>query len=114
MIYFIQEENNREGLIKIGYSVNPYGRLKQIQGMSPIRLEIIKLLEGDTNLEYFLHNEFSDLRVQGEWFSPGKKLQLFMIDPSFLVKEFYRIDSYKRTQRLEELHSIHYNNKETI
>jgi len=63
-IYFIRAGN----FIKIGYAVDPYSRLKQLQTGNPQKLELVGYVEGDYETEAHIHSLFADFRVKGEWF----------------------------------------------
>lgn len=70
-VYFIRATN---GLVKIGVAHDPKERLRTIQGMSPLRLELVGVLPGlGARGEAALHERFSYCRSHGEWFyeSPG-------------------------------------------
>ncbi|MGY1503673.1 GIY-YIG nuclease family protein (plasmid) [Streptomyces sp. QTS52] len=53
---------------KIGVSAAPERRLRQIQSMSPLRLEILWTCAGSYQLEGRLHAHLSAYRSHGEWF----------------------------------------------
>lgn len=74
MIYFV----SKSGFVKIGYSSNPYKRLKQLQTGSPERLELMFTIPGDRKLEKRLHKLLWRNREANEWFflSPGLILYL--------------------------------------
>jgi len=75
-VYFIQSEIN--GYIKIGKSYNPKGRLISLQGSSPVKLKLLKTIDGGIYLEYILHTYFGKYRHHGEWFKPNSKLNRFV------------------------------------
>ena len=68
-VYVIKAE--KTGLYKIGYTINPEQRLKQLQLSSPDILHyVIEIQIGDmVALEKRLHEEYADKRVNGEWFN---------------------------------------------
>lgn len=74
-VYFIQAPN---GLVKIGKSNNPKQRLKNLQHMSPVRLEMKRTIRGGLYLEHALHKYFKHLRKHGEWFKPDYELKQFI------------------------------------
>ncbi len=76
MIYFIK--NIETGRIKIGYSETPKKRLRELQTGSDSRLVIIKTIKGDLNKEKELHDKFSHLRTNGEWFESDDELLQFI------------------------------------
>ncbi|MDX2521603.1 GIY-YIG nuclease family protein [Streptomyces stelliscabiei] len=53
---------------KIGVSTDPVRRLRQIQSMSPLRLEILWTCPGGYPLEGHLHTQLRAYRSHGEWF----------------------------------------------
>jgi hypothetical protein len=42
--------------------------LSALQTGSPLKLKVIGYVDGDKDLEKALHSEFSDKKIQGEWF----------------------------------------------
>lgn len=62
--YFIKDPST--GLIKIGRSMNPRGRLSSIQCGSGVKLELIAIIDRD--VERKLHKRFAEYRQVGEWF----------------------------------------------
>lgn len=71
-IYFIQEDLNDNGLIKIGFSIGFDKRFKDLQRMCPVKLKLIALQKGTIKDEKKLHERFKKHRVHGEWFKPKK------------------------------------------
>src|SRR4051812_30367856 len=68
-IYFIQAGTN--GPIKIGRSINPNKRMKQLQDYNPFELHLIQcLVDGNIQKEAALHMHFASARMRGEWFRP--------------------------------------------
>lgn len=66
--YFILNTETR--LIKIGKSINPDQRLKDIQGMAGAKLKMMAVI--DKNIEHELHIYFKEYRRIGEWFDDSK------------------------------------------
>jgi len=66
-LYIIQSD--LEGKIKIGRSIQPYKRLKQLQTGNPNKLRMIHVFENMGHLESYLHDVLSSFRLCGEWFS---------------------------------------------
>lgn len=75
MIYFIRLGNK---FIKIGYSVNPSERLKELQTGSPVKLHLQATLEGSFQTEKGLHDLFKHLRTKGEWFRYTDEIKYFI------------------------------------
>lgn len=71
-VYFIGDSS--AGTIKIGYSKNLAQRLSQLQTATTNELQLLGSLVGGSRLERRLHEQFSSLRVRGEWFRPGPEL----------------------------------------
>jgi hypothetical protein len=64
-VYFVE----RDGLIKIGVSIDPYTRVRGYKGV------LLALIPGDHSIEYAHHKRFAHLLAKGnEWFSPGGDL----------------------------------------
>ena len=59
--------NKRNGLYKIGLSINPITREKTLQSEEP-EIEVIYTYKGGFKIEKEIHNTFKDKRVRGEWF----------------------------------------------
>ncbi len=68
MIYFIQERDEPTGPVKIGYSNKPKVRLSGIQTSNHRPLTILRQIAGSALAEAWLHKQFADLALRGEWF----------------------------------------------
>lgn len=66
VVYLIGDRTS--GRVKIGRSVNANERIRDIQAMSPIALEILWTHSGGAALETQLHRHFGGRRLHGEWF----------------------------------------------
>lgn len=64
MIYFIKTKK----AVKIGVSVDPEARLKELQVGNPFPLKIAATLPGHFATEKELHSVFERFRLKGEWF----------------------------------------------
>ena len=74
MIYFIAAGKH----IKIGYSVDPVSRLKELQTGNPLKLSIRATIQnGCFKTETGLHEMFEHLRKKGEWFRYTDELLWF-------------------------------------
>lgn len=85
MIYLISHENQ---FLKIGYTKNINKRLNQLQTSSPVKLEVLHLIDGNINLEKELHVLFKDLRVNGEWFNFDTSILQYFVDKKCLLWEY--------------------------
>ena len=65
-IYFIRAGD--DGFVKIGKSKCPDKRLASLQSANPLRLSIIRTIDGDSAEERIVHMAFEHLHVHGEWF----------------------------------------------
>lgn len=59
-------------VVKIGTTTRPDQRIKDIQTMSPVPIEVLALMPGGRAEEAALHRHFSGLRTHGEWFDFGE------------------------------------------
>ena len=68
-IYLIQSLN--DGYYKIGTSVNPNKRIEQLQTSNSSKLKIINTYNSEfyNLIETALHNHYSHLKLNGEWFN---------------------------------------------
>lgn len=79
-VYFIQAEN---GLTKIGKSVEPDKRIQSLKTASPLKLEIIRVIEtADMHtLEQYYHKKFAEKRVKREWFDLSEEDLVNLTNP---------------------------------
>ena len=72
MTYLYAILDTESGYIKIGYSVNPHVRLRELQTGSAGKLELIhseRVADSSARLlEQSLHRELNPYRARGEWF----------------------------------------------
>jgi hypothetical protein len=73
-VYFIRCGDH----IKIGRSVDPWGRLASLQTANPFPLEMLALSPGGGEFETGLHEAFSDDNTNGEWFRVTDRLLAFI------------------------------------
>lgn len=71
-IYFFQGECG--GPIKIGYSLSPRQRLKELQTGYPDLLKVLAIIRGTEKDEKEMHERFAKFRLRGEWFRPDAEL----------------------------------------
>jgi hypothetical protein len=72
-VYFMRPIGKR-GPIKIGCSIRPAKRLRDVEIWSPDLLEIVATAPGDHAHERSLHGLFAEQRRHGEWFNWSKRL----------------------------------------
>ena len=82
MIYLISYDNQ---FLKIGYTKNINKRLCQLQVSSPVKLEVLHLINGNVTLEKELHVLFKDLRTSGEWFTYNASILEYFVDKECLL-----------------------------
>ncbi|MGV6860992.1 MAG: GIY-YIG nuclease family protein [Putridiphycobacter sp.] len=75
-VYFMK--NPRNNLIKIGVSIHPNIRKKQLESKNN-KLEILRIIDsGGFELERELHEKFKQYRMQGEWFKSNEDILSFI------------------------------------
>jgi DNA-binding XRE family transcriptional regulator len=85
MIYLISYSDQ---YLKIGYTKNINKRLIQLQTSSPVKLEVLHLIDGNVTLEKELHLLFKDLRTQGEWFIYDNTIIEYFINKKCLLWKY--------------------------
>jgi hypothetical protein len=75
-VYFaLAKEVNR---LKIGFSVNPVYRHSDLTRQSPIRIELVGLVEGTIQTEVALHQRFVRQWIMREWFDYSGELREYV------------------------------------
>lgn len=79
-VYIIQLGDT--DIYKIGISIDPDKRLKQLQSKSPIPLNLLWTNFGHDykSIEKFIHYWFKDKRVRGEWFKLSSEDILYITE----------------------------------
>lgn len=75
MVYLVEAKN---GLIKIGFSNNPEGRVITINSHSAIPVRLIAYWPGSRREENSLHKRFGASRTHCEWFALTPDLSAFV------------------------------------
>lgn len=70
MIYFIRGG----GMVKIGVAGSVRERLALLQTGSPVKLAVIRTIEGGKLVEAWLHECFAPSRSHGEWFEYSERM----------------------------------------
>jgi len=65
-------------LVKLGQSLQPRSRMKEMAVGCPTELNLIWLVKAHAIAEEFLHKVFAADRVKGEWFRPSEPLKGFI------------------------------------
>jgi hypothetical protein len=77
---FVYFARRRDGVIKVGHSVDPQGRLRQCASWVPpliLTLEHTIATNRAAMLEHALHQRYAEFHLKGEWFSlPAAELQI--------------------------------------
>ncbi|MFC6790616.1 GIY-YIG nuclease family protein [Methylobacterium komagatae] len=68
MADFIYIAEARNGLVKIGCSLNPRGRVRQMELFSPVLIRLVSMWLMAPKEELLLHARFDSLRSHREWF----------------------------------------------
>jgi hypothetical protein len=63
--------------VKIGVSVNPPGRIKEMRVARP-DIELLLSISGGRELERQLHQRFREYHIAGEWFHYASEIQEFV------------------------------------
>lgn len=66
------------GLVKIGFSENPFVRFSKMQSDSPVALRIERVTAGEVADEQKLHQAYAEHRVRGEWFTITPAIETWM------------------------------------
>lgn len=87
MIYFIKQGD----YVKIGFTNRFKTRLNQLQVSSPIKLEVLGIIEGDKTNEKYMHDKFKHISTNGEWFMYCDELKSYIdtLDNSLMWKYGY-------------------------
>src|SRR4029077_6133262 len=75
-VYFVRAANT--GLIKIGLTGNPEGRLRDLRATCPVQLDELLVVRGTAAHEWALHLKFNNDRSHGEWFRETPQLFAFI------------------------------------
>lgn len=65
-VYFIRA--GTDGLVKIGRARDVNKRLLALGTMAPVKLDLIRTIEGGLQQEMKMHAHYNDIRRHGEWF----------------------------------------------
>lgn len=81
-IYFIQQVSGNRTLVKIGRSVDPIKRIRQLRTSAPFGLRVLGVMPcmDDVASEKIIHQKFKALRVssRNEWFRMSVPLLLYI------------------------------------
>lgn len=72
-VYFISDSNLET--VKIGYSKNPWARVKDLQTGRTAKLSVVATLRTTEVSENDIHGIFEDERESGEWFRVSPRIQ---------------------------------------
>ena len=64
--------------IEIGYAGNPSKRIASIQTSSPLKLEVVLIIDGTYSTEQRLHKMYKEYRQIGEWSDFAEPIQRFI------------------------------------
>ena len=77
MTTFVYVVESEAGHVKIGWSVYPEHRAKQIRSNSPIKTRLIAMWCATREKEAELHDRFAGARCHAEWFLPTAEVRAF-------------------------------------
>jgi hypothetical protein len=75
-VYFIT--CRQTGTVKIGHSLEPSARLKELQTAHPFELKLEASLPGGADEENDMHCRFAEVRLKGEWFTINDMIELII------------------------------------
>lgn len=73
MIYFVRAGE----YMKIGFSIEPWGRMEALQIGNPEPLEMVAICPGDYALESELLSAFKEYHYRGEWFRHSAAIEQY-------------------------------------
>lgn len=90
-IYLIK--SNESDRYKIGISKNPKNRVKQLQTGNSEKLTLISSYESEyyKQIEVSLHNRFSHLKKEGEWFEFGIEQELGFLNECEKIEKSIKV-----------------------
>lgn len=81
-IYFVQQVSGSRTLVKIGRSVDPIKRIRQLRTSAPYGLRVLGVMPcmDDVASEKLIHQKFKSLRIsnRNEWFRMSVPLLLYI------------------------------------
>ncbi len=105
MIYFIRMGSN--GPIKIGFSVEPKRRLRQLQTASPTRLLLLAVVPGELTDELAIHRRLRRYRGEGEWFENGAEVLSLLAELEDVEYEVLDDRAYAVLRRTDSADATH-------
>jgi hypothetical protein len=86
-VYIVGTEYTKP--VKVGFSVNPWARLKELTISHPEHLEVLLTFKADKKFESELHRNLKHCRVKNEWFqlSPDAVDSLILYSKAEINKE---------------------------
>lgn len=66
--------DGKQAEVKIGYSLNPWSRVKEISAKEKRSLSVLMHFRGEQNFERELHKILAEFRTKGEWFRLNKSI----------------------------------------
>jgi hypothetical protein len=92
--------------VKIGSSVDPWGRLPELMTGCPLPVTIEAIMHGGHEEEFAYHRRFEDVRIHREWFTITDMIEAIMAaspagpQPQKLTRTIRPIVEAKRQARL--------------
>ena len=71
VVYFMKQ--GKSNYYKIGFTRNLEKRLSSIQSHNPFKITVYHFIKAECSYEKFLHRQYDDCRVKGEWLKFDKK-----------------------------------------
>jgi hypothetical protein len=98
-VYFITCREAKA--VKIGHSVDPYGRLPEIQLGCPLPLKVEAIVAGGASEEKRYHGWFAAERIHGEWFRLTEMIEtIIKLNPAPAPRPSYlKANPHKRSSK---------------
>lgn len=84
-VYFLKEDEGER--VKIGYTSNISSRISILKCTNSRKVQLIRALDGDIEIEKWFHEKFSHLRIKNDWFNFVPEM---MTDKPIGVKEYVK------------------------
>jgi hypothetical protein len=104
-VYFLKPVD-MDGPIKIGHSWHPKARLGSYAAWSPVALEIVLTIPGDTALETNIQQCFADCHSHREWFRAEPRLLKAIADMQAGVPVHEAIDLGNRRGKIHKFRML--------
>lgn len=92
-VYVITDNPGKINVVKIGWSTNVEARITGLQISNHRPLRVLRVIEGSSATELWMHKRYKHLRMTGEWFRFDD--EMFTIEPPFLEETSMKVKGRK-------------------